>query len=101
MQTQRSQFLPLALIVLAVAIVTAGVLISTSINAAAAINAHAQQTTAAVTGTSFLANEDARLAAQQASLNAQHQANLQSLQNQGPSGLDRLTAANQAAMTGR
>jgi uncharacterized protein YoxC len=77
MQTQSKSWLPLALIVLAVAIIVAGVLISDSLKQAAATNAQAQQsTTTAITSASFLASEDARLAAQRASLDAQHQATM-------------------------
>lgn len=74
MHSQSKSWLPLALVVLAVAIIVASVLISNTINQAAATHAQVQQsTTAAINSASLLASEDARLASQQASLTAQHQ----------------------------
>lgn len=84
MHTQRSPFLPLALIVLAVAIVTAAFVIASAISAASTQQALATQLAAEhqaaavqqAAGTNFLASETARDAANQASLAAQHQTNL-------------------------
>lgn len=81
----RRNFVPISLLALAVAIVTAGVLIANAITASSNQQAIAMQqqtlATQAQTGTIFLAGETARDAAVQTRLNAQHQANLQTLRD--------------------
>jgi uncharacterized protein (UPF0333 family) len=103
MQTQRTaNWLPLSLIVLAAAILVAGFLIANSISTASQVQLRATgQTTQAIEAVSLQAQSNAFAAQQGAQMAAQHQANLQSVQPVGPSAIDQLTAANQAAMRGR